>query len=94
MPGWLARSLTSDCRMESLAKMGSVTCPVLLVFGEADTLCPPAMNDRLAVAAKGPVTKHLVAGVSHNSMWNGPATGLDRTVYDWVRAIGAKRTQN
>jgi pimeloyl-ACP methyl ester carboxylesterase len=85
MPGWLARSLVAECRFDNLAKIKSVSCPILLVYGERDTLVPPGMADRLASAALAPVTK-LPVPTSHNSLWKSPHFGLNAAVRDWIFA--------
>ncbi|MES1166402.1 MAG: hypothetical protein ABUL68_00225, partial [Pseudomonadota bacterium] len=85
MPAWLADSLTADCRFDNLAKIKSVSCPILLVYGTGDTLVPPWMADRLAGAATAPVTK-LAVPSSHNSLWKSPYFGLNAAERDWMQA--------
>lgn len=88
MPRWLARSLAADCRFDNLAKIKTVSCPILLVFGTEDTLTPPWMAERLAAAAVVPVTKLPVA-TAHNSLWKSPYFGLNFAVRDWIRSRSA-----
>ena len=85
MPAWLANSLAADCRFDNLAKIKSVSCPILLVYGTEDTLVPPWMADRLASAAVAPVTK-LPVSSSHDSLWKSPYFGLNAAVRDWMHA--------
>lgn len=85
MPRWGARSLVSDCRFENLSKIKSVSCPVLLVYGERDTITPPWMTEQLANATSGPATK-LPVPTSHNSLWKSPYFGLNSAVRDWFHA--------
>ncbi len=87
MPRWFARSFAAQCRFDSLSKIGRVKCPVLLVYGGRDTLTPPWMSERLAAAAPGAVTKHLVGHSPHNPLWSSPAFGLDDFVRDWIRNV-------
>lgn len=83
MPRWLANSLTVECRFDNLAKIKSVACPILLVYGTQDTLIPPWMAESLAAAAKSPVTK-LPVQSPHNSLWKSPYHGLNGTVREWM----------
>jgi uncharacterized protein len=50
---------------DSLAKIGRVDCPVLFVHGRRDEIVPFAMMDRLAAAARAPVTRLAVEGAGH-----------------------------
>ena len=83
LPRWLANSLAAECRFDNLAKIKSVSCPILLVYGTDDTLAPPWMNERLAGAAVAPVTK-LPVPSGHNSLWKSASTGLNGVVRDWM----------
>ena len=85
MPRWLARSLTASCRFDNLAKIKSVSCPILLVYGERDAMVPPWMADRLADEATAPVAK-LPVPSEHNSLWKNEFFGLNATVGAWMQA--------
>lgn len=85
MPRMIADSVAAECRFDNLAKIKSVSCPILLIYGTRDTLIPPWMADRLAEAATAPVTK-LPVPSEHNSLWKSPATGLNATLYAWMHA--------
>jgi pimeloyl-ACP methyl ester carboxylesterase len=91
MPRWLARSVASDCRFDSLSKIARVKCPVLFVCGGRDTTTPPWMTDQLAAATPATVTKHLIEHSPHNPLWSSPVFGLDGFVRDWIRNV-AKET--
>jgi pimeloyl-ACP methyl ester carboxylesterase len=39
-------------RPDSLATLGTITCPLLVVVGEEDTLIPPAESEKMVAAAK------------------------------------------
>ena len=54
---------------DNLAKIAAVTCPILIGHGELDSLNPPAMSDRLAMAAGGPVTRVVAEGAEHNEFF-------------------------
>ncbi|MBY0331830.1 MAG: alpha/beta hydrolase [Acetobacteraceae bacterium] len=67
-----ARWLLRD-RYDSLARIGAVGVPVLVMIGGRDVLIPPAMSRRLAAAARPPV-----------EVWEAPLAG-----HDELRAHGA-----
>jgi hypothetical protein len=54
-------------KFDSLAKMSSVHCPVLIGHSTADALVPAWMADRLAGAARGPVTRLVIEGANHHA---------------------------
>ena len=51
---FLPPSLLLRHRFDSLAKIGHVTCPILIGHGRRDDDRPLAMSDRLAAAADAP----------------------------------------
>jgi fermentation-respiration switch protein FrsA (DUF1100 family) len=79
LPGrWLVRN-----RLDNLAKVGKLTCPVFLVHGTADTLIPHWMGERLRDAANEP--KRFVSLPGH------PHAHPDQPeVYESVRAFLAE----
>ena len=66
---FLPSSLLLRHRFDNLAKIGRVSCPILLMHGGADRLIPSAMMDRLAASARTPVTKLTVKGADHNDFF-------------------------
>ena len=56
-------------RFASESKLPRVTCPILIGHGRDDNLIPFAMADRLAAAAKGPVTRFAVDHAGHNDFF-------------------------
>ena len=94
LPGWLVGWLAPGCLLDSMAKLPAVSCPVLLVRGEKDELIPAAMTDRLAAAAKTPVTRYTVAGARHADIFQVGGPALWQAVGDWLAALpGARCTQ-
>jgi dienelactone hydrolase len=85
IPRWLANAMAAECRFDNLAKIRSVPCPILLVYGRQDTVVSPWMADRLASAATAPVTKISVF-CDHNSLWKSDHCGLNGNVRDWILA--------
>jgi fermentation-respiration switch protein FrsA (DUF1100 family) len=61
---WLLRH-----RFDSLARIGRVRGRILLIHGTQDQLVPYAMTDRLAAAARSPVTRLEVEGAGHNDLF-------------------------
>lgn len=61
--GWLL-----DARYDSLAKIGRIRAPLLIIQGEADDIVPPGMARRLFDAANDPKTLRLIPGAGHNDL--------------------------
>jgi hypothetical protein len=57
-------------RFDNLAEIKSIVCPIFICNGLKDTLVPAEMSDRLAAAAKGPVTRVRVAEADHNGIFS------------------------
>jgi fermentation-respiration switch protein FrsA (DUF1100 family) len=56
-------------RFDSLAKIGTLTVPVLVTHGTHDEVVPAAQFDRLYDAIKGPKTRHTIDGATHTDLW-------------------------
>jgi uncharacterized protein len=83
---WLAGPMTARCRFDNLAKIPSVTCPILIVHGKEDTFVPGQMSDRLAAAATTKVTRLPVARASHADIWEVGGEALWREIADWIQS--------
>jgi fermentation-respiration switch protein FrsA (DUF1100 family) len=66
---FLPSSLLLRHRFESLSKIASIDCPILIGHGRVDRTIPFAMADRLAWAAKGPVTRVTIDRADHNDFF-------------------------
>jgi fermentation-respiration switch protein FrsA (DUF1100 family) len=66
---WVPVSLLLEHRFESEAKIAKVTCPMLIGHGRQDRAIPFAMSDRLAAAARSPVTRIAVDRADHNDLF-------------------------
>ena len=66
---FLPASLLLRHHFDSLSKIGQVDCPVLIGHGRLDQIIPFAMADRLAGAAKGPVTRLTIDEADHNDFF-------------------------
>jgi pimeloyl-ACP methyl ester carboxylesterase len=69
---FLPVSLLLRHRFESDRKLPEVRCPILIGHGQADTLVPAGMSDRLASVARTEVTRLNIEGADHNDFF---ATG-------------------
>ena len=58
---WLMRT-----KFDNLAKLRSLTCPVFLAHGDADTLISPSHARKLQDAARGPTALYLEPGGGHD----------------------------
>lgn len=72
---WAPTSLLIRSRFDNLAKLPSVSAPLLLFHGEHDTLVPVAMSSTLAALAKAQARVVTFPGVGHNDIFtlSGPA---------------------
>jgi fermentation-respiration switch protein FrsA (DUF1100 family) len=55
-------------RYDTLAKIGRVRAPLLIVHGDRDAVVPFAQGERLFAAANEPKAFHRVAGAGHNDI--------------------------
>jgi len=56
-------------RLDNLAALRRVRCPVLVFHGTDDRLVPPEMGRRVAAAAPGPSELVLIEGAGHNDTY-------------------------
>ncbi len=64
---------------------GSITVPVLLIHGAADTNTPPNHSKRVYDALRGPKRLMLVEGARHNESLRNPAVWAEIT--DWIAEL-------
>jgi uncharacterized protein len=57
-------------RLDNVANIRRITCPVLVFHGDADRLVPMAMGLAVAAAAPGPVEVVLIHGAGHNETYD------------------------
>ena len=67
---WLLPRFIMRLRLDNVANVQRVHCPVLLFHGTADRLVPPAMGMRVAAAVAGPVEVVLIPGSGHNDTYD------------------------
>jgi uncharacterized protein len=67
-------------RFESLNKIPTITCPILLGHGRRDSLVPFAMFERLAAAAKAPTTTIVIDNADHNEFFDVGGDRIDQAI--------------
>ena len=65
---WLPVGLLLLDRFENEEKLPDIRCPLLVIHGERDRLCPPAHGRALHALAGGPAELYLVPGAGHNNV--------------------------
>jgi fermentation-respiration switch protein FrsA (DUF1100 family) len=89
---FLPVSLLLRHRFENLSKIAQIDCPVLIGHGRNDRTIPFAMADRLAGAAKGPVTRVTIDEADHNDSLRQAENGCGRPCVDsWKRCPDARK---
>jgi fermentation-respiration switch protein FrsA (DUF1100 family) len=71
-------------RLDNLAQVRRVRCPVLVFHGTADRIAPPAMGRQVAAAAPGPVELVLIHGAGHNDTYDVGGEAYRRKLWDFV----------
>jgi hypothetical protein len=76
---WLARD-----RYETIAKIGGVSAPVMVVHGEQDQIVPVDMGRAVLAAAPDPKRGLFVQGFGHNEMI---AVGAPVEILNWLDGL-------
>ena len=72
-------------RLDNLANLRLVRCPVLVFHGTADRLAPLAMGRRVAAAAAGgPAELVLIQGAGHNDTYDLGGEAYRRKLWQFV----------
>jgi len=71
-------------RFESLRKIPTIACPILLGHGRLDSLVPFAMFERLAAAAKTSVTTLVIEHAGHNDFYDEGGRRIDNAIATFV----------
>jgi fermentation-respiration switch protein FrsA (DUF1100 family) len=74
-------------KFDSLSKMPSISCPILLGHGRRDTLAPFPMFDRLAKAARGPLSTIVLDQAEHNDFYDVGGKQLDLAIEQFVESL-------
>jgi fermentation-respiration switch protein FrsA (DUF1100 family) len=75
-------------RLDNLAQMRRVRCPVLVLHGTADRIAPPAMGQQVAAAAPGPVELVWIHGAGHNDTYDVGGREYRDKVWEFVGRLG------
>jgi fermentation-respiration switch protein FrsA (DUF1100 family) len=86
---FLPVSLLLRHRFDSLSKIPQVPCPILIGHGRRDSIIPFPMAERLAAAAKSPVTTLWIAQADHNDFFDVAGRRVDEAISEFVRRIKA-----
>lgn len=73
---WLMRD-----RFDSLAKIGSVTLPLLLIHGDKDRVIPVKFGQKLFESANEPKQALIIPGAGHNNLYE---FGVAAAVQDFI----------
>jgi fermentation-respiration switch protein FrsA (DUF1100 family) len=73
-------SLLLRHRFDSLGKIQQVRCPILIAHGRRDRIAPFFMAQRLAAAAKCPVTRLWLDEADHNDFYEVGGTRIDGAI--------------
>ena len=73
-------------RFDSLGKIRTIACPILLGHGRLDSLVPFWMFERTSAAAKGPVTRLVIERAGHNDFYDVGGTEIDQAIRRFVEA--------
>lgn len=71
-------------RFESLRKIPTIACPILLGHGRLDSLVPFVMFERLAAAAKTRVTALVIDRADHNDFYDEGGQRIDKAISAFV----------
>jgi fermentation-respiration switch protein FrsA (DUF1100 family) len=74
-------------RFNSLEKMPKIACPILLGHGRRDPLVPFAMFERLASAARAPVTRLVIDRAEHNDFYDVGGRQIDQALREFARSL-------
>lgn len=82
-PMFPARYLVRD-QFNSLARIGRVRAPILILHGESDPLIPASLARTLYEAAPEPKEAHFIPGGNHGNLWSLGAGSLALQFVDRV----------
>lgn len=81
---FLPVSLLLHHRFDNLSKIGEITCPILIGHGRLDSIIPFAMAEKLAAAARSPVTTLWIAQADHNDFFDVAGKRVDDAISEFV----------
>ncbi len=84
MTPFLPVSLLLRHRFDNLRKISRIQCPILIGHGRRDRIVPFEMGQRLAAAAKGPVTILWIDEADHNDIYHVGGNEIDKAVVKFI----------
>lgn len=79
-------------RLDVLAAIRQVRCPVLVFHGSADLAVPVGMGGRIAAAAPGPSELVLIDGAGHNDTYDRGGRAYRHRLWDFIARTRAAPT--
>jgi fermentation-respiration switch protein FrsA (DUF1100 family) len=74
-------------QFDSLKKIPSITCPILLGHGRRDNIIPFSMFERLAGAVKAPLQKLIIDDAGHNDFFDTGGQRIDAAIRQFADRI-------
>jgi pimeloyl-ACP methyl ester carboxylesterase len=74
-------------KFDSLSKLPSITCPMLLGHGRRDTIVPFPMFEQLRKAASGSVSTLILDDAGHNDFYDEGGTRIDEAIAHFVDSL-------
>jgi hypothetical protein len=87
MPEWALERLTAEPKLDSVSKMPTVRCPILIVYGTKDPFVSKAMTEQLAAASKTRITVLPIDGAAHFDLFRAGGGRLWLSLAGWI--VGA-----
>jgi uncharacterized protein len=84
---FLPASVLLRHRFDNIGKIKRVTCPILIGHGRLDRIVPFEMGEKLAGAAKSPVTTLWIDEADHNDFYEVGGRRVDRAIVRFVEAL-------
>jgi fermentation-respiration switch protein FrsA (DUF1100 family) len=74
-------------KFDSLSKIPSIACPILLGHGRRDTLVPFPMHERLAAAVRSRLSRFVVEGAGHNDFYDIGGRQIEEEITHFVAGL-------
>ena len=84
---FLPASLLLRHRFDSIRKISGITCPILIGHGRQDRIVPFEMGERLAEAARAPVTTLWIDEAEHNDFFDVAGRRLDEAMVRFIEGL-------
>lgn len=83
------RSILPFDRFASIKKIGNVSCPVLIVHGEADTVIPASHGRELLRTVRSKSRSLFIPGAGHNDVFDHDAAAWNTALRDFASSLSA-----